>query len=497
MPYDGQAGERPERDDPNPGSPKHSRGALRPPKLTSVRTRLNGDAIAWSVRLTDMALLALLAWISASATPPPLRPALVGGSVLAAGMLIAFNTYQFRAKEAFTEHLHKVLGAAGASSLAGLAASRLFLGGVFDGALVGWCLQVAALTSLSHATWYLVIRQLRRRTMLTPNLVIVGASPGAERLVRQALRTREAHILGIFDDRKSRAPRDIFGVPVLGGTADLNDHRILPYVDRIVLAVPNKATARIADLLERLAPIPNPISLLLEELETDADWRTANGGIRVLDAPLSELSGAKAQWTKAAVKRATDVILASLALIALAPVLIVIALAIWVDSPGPVFFRQRRHGLLNEEVVVWKFRTMRVEAEDPHSRRQVGLNDDRITRVGRVLRRTSLDELPQLLNVLRGEMSLVGPRPHAIGMLTGQEESHRLVETYAHRHRIKPGLTGWAAINGSRGPVDSAEAVRRRVSLDVEYIERQSIWLDLAIMLRTLPCLLGDKEVVR
>jgi lipopolysaccharide/colanic/teichoic acid biosynthesis glycosyltransferase len=124
-------------------------------------------------------------------------------------------------------------------------------------------------------------------------------------------------------------------------------------------------------------------------------------------------------------------------------------------------------------------------------------DDDRITRLGRILRSTSLDELPQLLNVLTGEMSLVGPRPHAVGMKTGQVESARLVADYAHRHRIKPGMTGWAAIKGSRGPLHSAQDVRRRVQLDVEYVERQSAWLDLWIMLVTVPVLLGDRAAVR
>jgi lipopolysaccharide/colanic/teichoic acid biosynthesis glycosyltransferase len=140
---------------------------------------------------------------------------------------------------------------------------------------------------------------------------------------------------------------------------------------------------------------------------------------------------------------------------------------------------------------------MRVEASDYSASRQVTADDDRVTRVGRFIRKTSLDELPQLWNVIRGEMSLVGPRPHAIGMLTGGSEASKLVETYAHRHRMKPGLTGWAAVNGSRGPVDTPEAVRRRVSLDLEYVERQSLWLDLAIMARTLPCVLGDAGTVR
>jgi lipopolysaccharide/colanic/teichoic acid biosynthesis glycosyltransferase len=162
-----------------------------------------------------------------------------------------------------------------------------------------------------------------------------------------------------------------------------------------------------------------------------------------------------------------------------------------------VFFRQRRHGFNNEEVVVWKFRSMRHEARDEGARRQVTTDDDRVTRVGRFIRNTSLDELPQLWNVLKGEMSMVGPRPHSPTMVTEGVESSKLVAEYAHRHRMKPGVTGWAAIHGSRGPLHTAEDVRRRIALDVEYIERQSFWLDLHIMAMTLPCLLGDRTAAR
>ena len=181
----------------------------------------------------------------------------------------------------------------------------------------------------------------------------------------------------------------------------------------------------------------------------------------------------------------------------LTPVMAVVALLVKLDSPGPIFFRQRRHGFNNEEILVWKFRTMRHEAADATASRQVTADDDRITRLGKFLRKTSIDELPQLLNVVRGEMSLVGPRPHAVGMKTGETESARLVAEYAHRHRMKPGMTGWAAIKGSRGPLHTAADVRRRVQLDVDYIERQSFWLDIWIILVTAPVLLGDRSAVR
>jgi lipopolysaccharide/colanic/teichoic acid biosynthesis glycosyltransferase len=162
-----------------------------------------------------------------------------------------------------------------------------------------------------------------------------------------------------------------------------------------------------------------------------------------------------------------------------------------------VFFRQRRHGFNNEIIKVWKFRSMRPSTEGEAIERQVGAGDDRVTRIGRFIRKTSIDELPQLFNVLAGEMSIVGPRPHAVGMRTGDVESHLLVAEYAHRHRVKPGITGWAQINGSRGPVHTPEEVRERVRLDIEYIDRTSFWFDLMIMIRTAPAFLGDKDNTR
>jgi len=268
----------------------------------------------------------------------------------------------------------------------------------------------------------------------------------------------------------------------------------MPYVDRIVITVPSEARARINALLDRLKVLPNEITLLLDN---EGEAQEAEAIDRIANIPLTRISGAEINQGKALAKRAQDLIVGTIALFMVAPIMLMVALAVKLDSPGPIFFRQRRHGFNNEEIVVWKFRSMRTDASDAKAARQISADDDRVTRVGKFIRKTSLDELPQLINVLTGEMSLVGPRPHAIGMKTGDVESSRLVAEYAHRHRMKPGMTGWAAINGSRGAVDTPELVRQRVALDVEYIERQSFWLDLYIMFMTIPCLLGDSETVR
>ena len=140
---------------------------------------------------------------------------------------------------------------------------------------------------------------------------------------------------------------------------------------------------------------------------------------------------------------------------------------------------------------------MAKDKEDINASQQVSVGDVRVTKIGRIIRKTSLDELPQLINVLKGDMSLVGPRPHAVGMKTAGKDSLELVEEYAHRHRVKPGMTGWAQINGSRGALETGADVARRVRLDVDYIERQNFWLDMYIIIMTLPVLLGDRETIR
>jgi len=283
------------------------------------------------------------------------------------------------------------------------------------------------------------------------------------------------------------------GVSFLGDTLAMMDHKVMPFVDKVIIAVPSAAQDRVRELIERLSLLPNPITLFVD---IDGDLAGSNLA-RLADAPLAYLSGQPNDDLRALAKRMQDIVIGSLALIFTLPLMAVIALAVRLDSPGPIFFCQRRHGFNNEEIVVWKFRTMRHEASDANARRQVEADDVRVTRVGRILRRLSLDEIPQIFNVLGGEMSLVGPRPHAIGMMTGDTESARLVAEYAHRHRMKPGITGWAAIKGSRGPVDTPACVRRRVALDIEYVERQSFWFDLYIMAMTIPCLFGDDETVR
>jgi polysaccharide biosynthesis protein PslA len=474
------------------------RGPMRPGALSPTRSRLTGWMLGAIFRAADVAALGGVALAAAPLAagrlaPSSLTPFIVGALALV-WSLSTIHAYSFSQREGLGRHLVKVAAGFG---LAALCLEFLLLG--FHPATVAqkpfalWFLASFLILYVLHAAWWAMVRRWRAKGRLTPNIVVVGANQNAERLIEAAMRSGEAAVLGVFDDRAGRVAHDVGGVPLLGDTEALLAHRIMPYVDRVVITVPQNAQARVRQLIERLAVLPNEVMLFIDQ----GPASRAAALSRLAEAPLAPVSGAPSCERRALVKRAQDLIVGTLALVLGLPLMLLIALAIKLDSPGPVFFRQRRHGFHNEEILVWKFRSMRAGGDPGDGVRQIRFDDERVTRVGRIIRRTSLDELPQLINVLKGEMSLVGPRPHAVGMKTGQSVSAKLVAEYAHRHRMKPGMTGWAAIKGSRGPVDTPELVKRRVALDIEYIERQSLRLDLIIMALTLPCLLGDDEVVR
>jgi Undecaprenyl-phosphate glucose phosphotransferase len=479
------------------------RGPFRPGNLIPTRARLNGETVASLFRGIDAVTLAAAAWLAFDLSSPSglmASPVVAATPIFAAAALLVCamgvaRTYALSAREGLARHMLRVSAAvAGSGEIIALlywaAHAPEFL--IHMTAL--WLgISFLALATL-HLAWWLTVRGWRRGGRLTPTVVIVGATETAAKLIATALERRDIAVLGVFDDRRGRAPDHIGGVPILGDTSDLVGHRIMPYVDRVVITVTSQAQERIRDIVDRLRVLPNEVTLLVD-IEGEPGQAAALS--RLADMPLAQLSGVRIDRNRALAKRMQDLVFGAAGLVVAAPVMALIALAVRLDSPGPIFFRQRRQGFNNEEIVVWKFRSMRHEATDERAIRQVSFDDERITRVGRLIRRTSLDELPQLYNVLTGEMSLVGPRPHSPTMRTGAVESQTLVAEYAHRHRMKPGLTGWAAIHGSRGPVDTPQQVRRRVALDIEYIERQSFWLDLYVMLMTLPCLIGDRHTAR
>jgi FlaA1/EpsC-like NDP-sugar epimerase len=344
-------------------------------------------------------------------TVAAIGPFIIGGFLIA-WALQATRAYAYPPRETLGAHLLKIIVALAPPVLVALALARLMTHRMAPVVMV-WALILLLALFVIHGGAWASVRRWRRSGRLTPNVVVVGATPNAARLIEAALASREIAVLGVFDDRLDRVPDAIHGVPVLGDTKHLLEHRILPYIDRIVITVTSAGDARVRELITTLGVLPNAVTLFMDVDGQDTRAATLS---RLTDTPLSQLSGVEYDEQRALSKRLQDIIIGTAALIVAAPIMVGVALAVKLNSAGPILFRQNRHGFNNEVIAVWKFRSMRIEATDATAQRQVSAEDDRITPVGRFIRSTSLDELPQLWNVLKGEMSLVGPRPHAIGM---------------------------------------------------------------------------------
>ena len=289
--------------------------------------------------------------------------------------------------------------------------------------------------------------------------------------------------MGFIDDRAAAARRADFPAERLLGDWGMLERMVRAgEVDEVIIALPWSAVRRIREITARLEQWPVRVGLAAGPISLEESGRD----VRLLaGVPVLPMLEASIPPNGALVKRALDIVVAALLLAALAPSLGAIALAIRLDSPGPVLFRQPRAGYNQQSFTMLKFRSMRLEADDPAGTHQTSADDPRVTRVGGWLRRTSFDELPQLWNVLRGDMSLVGPRPHAHGTLVEGRPMHEVADRYTARHRVKPGITGWAQVNGWRGETDAAK-LEARIRHDLFYIEHWHLGLDLLILLRTL-----------
>ena len=315
------------------------------------------------------------------------------------------------------------------------------------GWFVFWLAAGFSLTLLGRLLVCSQLRLLQRTGILRERVAIVGAGSLADRLIDflRKSNVQGIEIVGVYDDRAgTRAPS---GSTMPAGTVqDLIENGKRDNIDWVLVTLP-PAEQRLMNLATRLKSLSATVALCPEHVGTGVPILTRkfhdeNLAVTVLaDRPLH-------RWDRV-LKTAEDYILAGIATLLLLPVMGLIALAIKLDSPGPVLFRQPRHGWNNGQFDVFKFRTMHYRPAEPNGvLRQTSRDDDRITRLGRFLRRSSLDELPQLFNVLRGDMSLVGPRPHAINKRTQERYGHEIIEVYAHRHRVKPGITGWAQVHG-------------------------------------------------
>ena len=322
-----------------------------------------------------------------------------------------------------------------------------------------------------------------RRGELDINVAVIGAGDLARRLVRDLEARRETgyRVVGIYYDGTGGAPPEIAGHPFRGTVDDLLTSMRTSRVDEIVVALPGRDSAQIRQVTDRLRSVAANVKLCPEEISLELP----NLGFgEVAGIPMLKLSERPLSGWNLFAKAIEDRCLSPLLLLAFAPVMLLIAAAIKLTSRGPVFFRQTRYGFNNNEFVVLKFRTMREgEAPSDPAVAQARRDDPRVTAVGRLLRRTSLDELPQLFNVLRGEMSLVGPRPHAVAH---NVEYSAVINEYLSRHRVKPGITGWAQVNGFRGETRTLDLMRQRVQYDLYYIEHWSVLFDLRILLMTL-----------
>jgi Undecaprenyl-phosphate glucose phosphotransferase len=328
---------------------------------------------------------------------------------------------------------------------------------------------------------------------LARKIAIVGAGDEGRRLITSLREEQDKSVVirGVFDDRKSRLPASVCGLSVCGTTDDLLSFARRTPIDEVILALPLHAEQRLRSLCDKMKELAIDVRLSIEPLTESFNARSIGYAGTI---PMLELVNRPLKDWRAITKLAEDKLLAALLLILTGPLMVLIALLIKLDSPGPVFFVQKRFGFNNDVIRVLKFRTMHVERSDPSGAQRTVRNDPRVTRLGWFLRLLSFDELPQLINIIRGEMSLVGPRPHAVAMKAGDRLYCDAVEEYLHRHRVKPGITGWAQVNGLRGEVDTLAKARARVVHDLYYIEHWSLWLDFKIILRTVGILASPDD---
>ena len=360
--------------------------------------------------------------------------------------------------------------------------------------LLTWYFTALAMCAITRVALASLIERWTEEGRLARRAVVVGGGDVAE-LLRKLERSSSGsiQILGLFDDREQgRSPRSVGEHSRLGRFDGLLEFCRSQRVDLLVVALPLSAEERLLHLLKQLwvLPIDVRIAALGSRLKLQRRAYSYIGDVPflpVFDKPMSD-------W-RVALKTIQDRLIAGVLLVLLSPLLALIALAVKWDSAGPALFKQIRHGFNNEPIEVYKFRSMYLDQTDAQGLRQATRSDPRVTRVGRFIRKTSLDELPQLFNVaILGNLALVGPRPHAPLSKAADRLYDEVVDGYFARHRVKPGITGWAQVNGWRGETDTVEKLEQRVAHDLYYIENWSMLFDLKILAMTPFALLGAKN---
>lgn len=365
--------------------------------------------------------------------------------------------------------------------------SRLWVGMWFVAGLV--------MLTAYRAAIMLQVRKWTAEGRLLRNAALVGGGKQAEELVRalEASPANDLRLVGFFDDRgDDRSQQTCAGLPKLGSVGDAVAFARMASLDMMIVTLPMTAEKRVLDMVRKLWVLPIDVRLSAHTAKLRFRPRAYNyiGAVpflALLDRPLAD-------WDHVA-KTILDRVLGSLMLLALSPVMLAVALAVRLDSKGPVLFKQTRFGFNNEPISVFKFRSMYTDMSDATASKLVTKNDPRVTRVGAFIRKTSLDELPQLFNVVfKGDLSLVGPRPHAMAAKAAGGLYQDVVDGYFARHRVKPGITGWAQVNGWRGETDTLEKLEKRVEHDLYYIENWSILLDLQVLAMTPLALVSHNE---
>ena len=412
---------------------------------------------------------------------------IIAGGVLYVALMEINDGYQVNILRSPTRHLRRLI-----ISWAATLGTLAVLGFLFKvsahfsrGWFLIWAVSAIAVLLIFRLIIAWKIRRWARNGTMEGRAVIVGGGPNAEALIRSLEQQpdNDIRICGIFDDRDDkRSPPVVAGYPKLGNINELIEFARIAHIDLLIVSLPISAEARVLALLKKLWVLP--VDIRLSALNNHLRFRPRSysyvGSVPMLDIfdkPIND-------WDSVA-KRIFDIAFSLVGIVVLSPIMIGAAIAIKLDSKGPVFFKQKRHGFNNEVINVWKFRSMYTEQCDPTARNAVTKNDPRVTRVGRFIRKTSIDELPQFFNVVAGSLSLVGPRPHAVAAHSNNLLYNEVVDGYFARHRVKPGVTGWAQINGWRGEIDNEEKIMMRTEYDLYYIENWSLWFDLKILFLT------------
>ncbi len=359
---------------------------------------------------------------------------------------------------------------------------------------LSWVAGAAVTLALARIATSRTINHLAVAGRLRRRAVIVGGGDDASQLI-DLLSDESTHLelLGLFDDRTAHREGDnsVPGLRRLGSFDELAAFCREAGVELLIVSVPAAAEDRLLQIVKRLFALPVDIRISAHNSKLPLN-RSAYSYIGkvpmlpILDRPLNDRDRL--------IKNLEDRFLGFLILLLALPVMAIVALAVRLESKGPILFRQKRLGFNNELIDVCKFRSMYTDMSDAAAAKLVTKDDPRVTRVGRFIRRTSLDELPQLFNVLRGEMSIVGPRPHALQAKAGDDLYHDAVRSYFARHKVKPGITGWAQVNGWRGETDTLEKIEQRVEHDMYYINNWSVLMDLYIIVITPFSLIAGKN---